>query len=75
MEVVAGKVNARQVCEALMAGLDFQHAEFWVQALGLVERLLPKLDYKGCRDVLKLIFEKVLIIIIDHSYQNNDDSI
>ncbi|OQR66851.1 mediator of RNA polymerase II transcription subunit 23-like [Tropilaelaps mercedesae] len=53
-----GKVNSRQVCEALMGGLDFQQAEFWVQALGLVERLLPKLDYKGCRDVLKLIFEK-----------------
>ncbi|XP_022708569.1 mediator of RNA polymerase II transcription subunit 23-like isoform X1 [Varroa jacobsoni] len=53
-----GKVYPRQVCEAVMGGLDFQHAEFWVQALGLVERLLPKLDYKGCRDVLKLIFEK-----------------
>lgn len=56
---VAGKVNAKQVCEALLGGLCFQHVEYWVQALSLIEQLLPQVDYKGVRDLLKLLFDKV----------------
>ena len=56
---LAGKVNAKQVCEALLGGLSFQLVEYWVQALSLIEQLLPQVDYKGVRDLLKLLFDKV----------------
>ncbi|XP_071507366.1 mediator of RNA polymerase II transcription subunit 23-like [Diadema antillarum] len=54
-------IPAKLVCEALLTakGLDYQVAYPWAQTFHVVQKVINSADYKGCRDVLRLVLEIV----------------
>lgn len=59
--VVANLVPHKLVCDALLKceNLQYQNVEFWCQSFYLIRRIISGIDYKGVRDLLKNILDKV----------------
>lgn len=51
----------RIVCEAIFTSekLVYQNETFWCNSFALVRKIISNVDYKGVRDLLKLILDKV----------------
>lgn len=50
---------ARFVCEALVHHLNlFDNMLVWSESLNLVQEKVGGVHYKGCRDLMKLLFDK-----------------
>lgn len=49
-------VPPRLVCETLLKYLDIRNSIVWTLCLDLVRRLVSGVHYKGCRDLMKLLF-------------------
>lgn len=50
---------ARFVCEALVRHLNFfDNVLVWSENLDLVQEIVGGVHYKGCRDIMKLLFDK-----------------
>lgn len=49
------------VCEALLTSdkLHYQNETFWCNAFGLIQKIISSVEYKGVRDLLKIILDKV----------------
>uniref|UniRef100_T1J7Z5 Mediator of RNA polymerase II transcription subunit 23 n=1 Tax=Strigamia maritima TaxID=126957 RepID=T1J7Z5_STRMM len=58
--IATNLVPARLVCESLLKceKLQNQNKEFWCQSFQLIRRVIGGVDYKGVRDLLKVILEK-----------------
>ena len=54
--VTQGYIHPRLVCEILLKYLDIRNTMVWVESLELVRNLVGGLHYKGCRDMMKLLF-------------------
>lgn len=51
--------DARFVCEALVRHLDLlSNMLVWSESLDLVQEIVGGVHYKGCRDIMKLLFDK-----------------
>lgn len=59
--VTNGFVPHRLVCETLLKceSLVYQNEDFWCQSFMLIDRIISGVDYKGVRDLLKAILDKV----------------
>ncbi|XP_022090298.1 mediator of RNA polymerase II transcription subunit 23-like isoform X2 [Acanthaster planci] len=59
-------IPARSLCEALLSSpsLDYKSSELWCKTFQMVDRIIGNVDYKGCRDLLKVILEKIELIPI-----------
>lgn len=57
-------LHCRMVCEAILycERLNFENEIFFVSSFQLIRRIISLVDYKGVRDCLKIIIEKILII-------------
>ncbi|XP_033644723.1 mediator of RNA polymerase II transcription subunit 23-like [Asterias rubens] len=57
-------IPARMLCEALLSNpsLDYKSSEPWCKTFQLVDRIIVNVDYKGCRDLLRVILEKIELI-------------
>ncbi|XP_064486798.1 mediator of RNA polymerase II transcription subunit 23-like isoform X1 [Ornithodoros turicata] len=62
--VTSNVVQAKPVCDALLSTEKFTYTneEYWCQALALIRKIISGIDYKGVRDLLKVIFGKALSI-------------
>jgi len=49
----------KAVCEALLSceKLDYHNQNSWMRSFGLISEILPNVDYKGVRDILKYVLE------------------
>ncbi|KAK2179642.1 hypothetical protein NP493_478g01045 [Ridgeia piscesae] len=58
--VEANTIPARMICDALMTSekLTYKVADKWCLTFKLVRRIIGGVDYKGCRDLLRLMLEK-----------------
>lgn len=54
--VSQGYAQPRLVCEILLKYLDIRNIMFWTESLELVRKLVGGVHYKGCRDLMKLLF-------------------
>ncbi|CAG2102015.1 unnamed protein product [Medioppia subpectinata] len=54
-------IPGKLVCEAILSSdkLHYKNEIFWCNALSLIRRIIGTVDYKGVRDLLKIIFDKV----------------
>ncbi|XP_072045774.1 mediator of RNA polymerase II transcription subunit 23-like [Amphiura filiformis] len=54
-------VPSKLVCEVLLRSpnLDYKNSELWCQTFQVIHRIIGSVDYKGCRDVLKTILERL----------------
>lgn len=55
--VSQGYAQPRLVCEILLKYLDIRNMAAWVESLELVRNLVGGVHYKGCRDLMKLLFD------------------
>ena len=53
-----GYVQPRLVCEVLLKYLDIRNEIVWSESLDLIHNLVVGVHYKGCRDLMKLLFSK-----------------
>ncbi|KAM7295580.1 mediator of RNA polymerase II transcription subunit 23 [Ixodes scapularis] len=62
--VTSNVLQAKPVCEALLASEKFHYTveEYWCQSLSLIQKIVGGIEYKGVRDLLKVVFEKALSI-------------
>jgi hypothetical protein len=53
--------NFRLICESILTcdRLQYQNETFWCNAFTLVRKIIQTVDYKGVRDLLKIILDKV----------------
>ncbi|CAG0897084.1 unnamed protein product [Cyprideis torosa] len=60
--VARGAVTPRVVCEELMSSEHLVHTNerFWNMAIALVKELIVDVDYKGVREIMKMVTEKSL---------------
>lgn len=56
--VSQGYVQPRLVCELLLKYLDLRNETVWTASLELVRNMVGGVHYKGCRDLMKLLFNK-----------------
>lgn len=54
--VSQGYAQPRLVCEILLKYLDIRNPVVWAASLELVRNLVGGVHYKGCRDLMKLLF-------------------
>lgn len=54
--VSQGYAQPRLVCEILLKYLDIRNTIVWTLSLDLVHKLVGGVHYKGCRDLMKLLF-------------------
>lgn len=49
----------KAICEALLSceKLDYYNQNSWMRSFGLITEILPNVDYKGVRDILKYVLE------------------
>lgn len=62
--VSSSVVPAKPVCDALLGSERFHytHEEYWCQSLSLIQKIVAGIEYKGVRDLLKVVFDKALSI-------------
>ncbi|XP_029639982.1 mediator of RNA polymerase II transcription subunit 23 [Octopus sinensis] len=53
-------VPSRPICEALLTSenLHYKQKDQWIQTFALIRKIIGGVDYKGCRDLLRVILEK-----------------
>lgn len=51
-------IPARLVCEAVLQQLDIKNLLTWQHGLSLVRNVVGGVDYKGCRELMKLILDR-----------------
>lgn len=53
--------NIRQVCEAILTSekLEYENEVFWCHSFILIHKIISSADYKGVRDQLKIMLDKV----------------
>ncbi|GAB6022180.1 Mediator of RNA polymerase II transcription subunit 23 [Chamberlinius hualienensis] len=58
--VLSNVIPAKLVCDALLTNdlLSHQNEELWCQTFSVILRIISGVDYKGVRDMLKIIFDK-----------------
>jgi len=54
--VSQGYLQPRIVCETLLKYLNIRNTVVWTESLDLVRKLVGGVHYKGCRDLMKLLF-------------------
>ncbi|XP_040568431.2 LOW QUALITY PROTEIN: mediator of RNA polymerase II transcription subunit 23 [Lepeophtheirus salmonis] len=56
-------LSPRVVSDALLSSeaLHFKNEPFWIKTLSVLKALLPGVDYKGVREIMKIAIEKVLL--------------
>ena len=56
---------SRLVCECILAceKLQLSQQDFWVQCFQLMKRIIGGVDYKGVREIMKVMFhiEKLIV--------------
>lgn len=54
----------KAVCEALLSSenLDHHNQNSWMRSFGCIEEILPTVDYKGVRDILKYVLEIIYLL-------------
>eukprot|EP00069_Balaena_mysticetus_P020418 bmy_12937T0 len=64
MAVETGLLPPRMVCESLINSdtLEWERTQLWALTFKLVRKIIGGVDYKGVRDLLKVILEKTLTI-------------
>ncbi|XP_036269375.1 mediator of RNA polymerase II transcription subunit 23 isoform X10 [Pipistrellus kuhlii] len=64
MAVETGLLPPRMVCESLINTdtLEWERTQLWALTFKLVRKIIGGVDYKGVRDLLKVILEKILTI-------------
>ncbi|XP_059691451.1 mediator of RNA polymerase II transcription subunit 23 isoform X6 [Gavia stellata] len=64
MAVETGLLPPRMVCESLINSdtLEWERTQLWALTFKLVRKIIGGVDYKGVRDLLKVILEKMLTI-------------
>ncbi|XP_072689989.1 mediator of RNA polymerase II transcription subunit 23 isoform X7 [Canis lupus baileyi] len=64
MAVETGLLPPRMVCECLINSdtLEWERTQLWALTFKLVRKIIGGVDYKGVRDLLKVILEKILTI-------------
>lgn len=64
MAVETGLLPPRMVCESLINSdtLEWERTQLWALTFQLVRKIIGGVDYKGVRDLLKVILEKILTI-------------
>ncbi|EHB17388.1 Mediator of RNA polymerase II transcription subunit 23 [Heterocephalus glaber] len=64
MAVETGLLPPRMVCETLINSdtLEWERTQLWALTFKLVRKIIGGVDYKGVRDLLKAILEKILTI-------------
>ncbi|XP_044532921.1 mediator of RNA polymerase II transcription subunit 23 isoform X6 [Gracilinanus agilis] len=64
MAVETGLLPPRMVCESLINSdtLEWERTQLWALTFKLVRKIIGGVDYKGVRDLLKVILEKILTI-------------
>ncbi|XP_065744600.1 mediator of RNA polymerase II transcription subunit 23 isoform X6 [Phocoena phocoena] len=62
--VETGLLPPRMVCESLINSdtLEWERTQLWALTFKLVRKIIGGVDYKGVRDLLKVILEKTLTI-------------
>ncbi|KAJ8033690.1 Mediator of RNA polymerase II transcription subunit 23 [Holothuria leucospilota] len=73
--VEKGLILPKLVCDAVLShpGLDYKSKEIWRRSFQLIYGIILKhIDYKGCRDLLKILLEKVQLIpaAVNIAYKN-----
>lgn len=55
---------SKAVCEALLTieNLDYRNTNYWMRSFDYITEILPTIDYKGVRDVLKMVLEIIYIM-------------
>lgn len=55
---------SKAVCEALLTvdNIDYQNQNYWMKSFNYITEILPTIDYKGVRDVLKMVLEIIYIM-------------
>jgi mediator of RNA polymerase II transcription subunit 23 len=48
------------VCECILSceKLQYQQEDFWVESFRLIRKIIGGVDYKGVREIMKVIFEE-----------------
>ncbi|XP_048792552.1 mediator of RNA polymerase II transcription subunit 23 isoform X1 [Lagopus muta] len=64
MAVESGLLPPRMVCESLINSdtLEWERTQLWALTFKLIRKIIGGVDYKGVRDLLKVILEKILTI-------------
>ncbi|OXB72551.1 UNVERIFIED_CONTAM: hypothetical protein H355_000225 [Colinus virginianus] len=64
MAVETGLLPPRMVCESLINSdtLEWERTQLWALTFKLIRKIIGGVDYKGVRDLLKVILEKILTI-------------
>ncbi|XP_040981215.1 mediator of RNA polymerase II transcription subunit 23 isoform X3 [Aquila chrysaetos chrysaetos] len=64
MAVETGLLPPRMVCESLINSdtLEWERTQLWALTFKLVRKIIGGVDYKGVRDLLKVILEKILTV-------------
>uniref|UniRef100_A0A6G1S1F0 Mediator of RNA polymerase II transcription subunit 23 n=1 Tax=Hypotaenidia okinawae TaxID=2861861 RepID=A0A6G1S1F0_9GRUI len=64
MAVETGLLPPRMVCESLINSdtFEWERTQLWALTFKLVRKIIGGVDYKGVRDLLKVILEKILTI-------------
>ncbi|XP_074000495.1 mediator of RNA polymerase II transcription subunit 23 isoform X7 [Numenius arquata] len=64
MAVETALLPPRMVCESLINSdmLEWERTQLWALTFKLVRKIIGGVDYKGVRDLLKVILEKILTI-------------
>lgn len=58
--VECGVLSARLVCEAIMNSekLVYKNEQFWVECFNLIYRIIGGVEYKGVREIMKVIVRR-----------------
>ncbi|KAG8190668.1 hypothetical protein JTE90_001277 [Oedothorax gibbosus] len=79
LNVTSDKMPPRAICDSLLKCpyLNFDNETFWCSSFLLINKAISSIDYKGARDVLKVILEKANDIkpTYNISYRNQFDRI
>ena len=54
-------MSVRLVCESILSSdkLQYKNQTFWCNSFALIHKIIGTVDYKGVRDLLKIIFDRV----------------
>ncbi|ODN05213.1 Mediator of RNA polymerase II transcription subunit 23 [Orchesella cincta] len=61
--VASSNVSARLVCEALLESerLTIRNSKFWINSFVLIKKIIPGVDYKGVREIMKISLDKAAL--------------
>ncbi|CAB4065620.1 MED23 [Lepeophtheirus salmonis] len=57
----ANSPRMEEMMESLLENKDLSPRPFWIKTLSVLKALLPGVDYKGVREIMKIAIEKVLL--------------